>query len=283
MDARAWNANEWLKNNQDEFKQTVFPPLYLSVDVTDQNNLKYVEDSISKQEMFSSFFAQNREDHAKLKRELEKQDLSVVISTMPNQQRAPTVNRAAVKAKFGDVAFLDELFTAPPEIMRMLKNKKGIHDQVVFTKCGVKDVDGMELQRNFKIKTCYLNDGNKLGMVVAKYGNRNVNVGISFCLLCPHGRASHPFNCQGICARLNTRTSHPSPCRSPQSNSAAKTGLSSASTRPRSRGWKGESIRTRLLSLSPLAPTFVPQFAANADLPTCRQPRAGWRRCTILY
>lgn len=86
-DLTVFKANEWLKENaydtelrawnchhftseldllhwycRDKFEHRVFPPLHLLVDVHDQRNSKYVEDVLSKNEVFTTFFTQSRED-----------------------------------------------------------------------------------------------------------------------------------------------------------------------------------------------------------------------------
>ncbi|XP_063311120.1 structural maintenance of chromosomes protein 5 isoform X1 [Pelobates fuscus] len=130
-----YNAVVWLKENKHRFKQNVYQPIMLEINMKDQQHAKYVENHISANDM-RAFVFENKEDMDMFLKEIrDNQRLRVNAVCSPQESfanRNPTRPISELQ-RYGFFSYLRELFDAPPPVMSYLCSQYFVHEVPVGT------------------------------------------------------------------------------------------------------------------------------------------------------
>ena len=125
-----YNALQWLRANQDRFKEPVIEPIMLVVNVKDPSKAKFVEAAIPFRDM-TAFVCQNTEDlHLFLQETRERQKLKINAVQPPSEELSqfkPKKPLSGLKI-FGFQSYLIDLIEAPHAVLRYLCKTSHIHD-----------------------------------------------------------------------------------------------------------------------------------------------------------
>jgi chromosome segregation ATPase len=123
-------ALQWLRTNQDRFKEAVIEPMMLVITVKDPSKAKFVEAAIPFRDM-TAFVCQNTEDlHLFLQETHERQNLKINAVQPPPEELSQFKPKKPLSdlKRFGFQSYLLDLMEAPHAVLRYLCKTSFIHD-----------------------------------------------------------------------------------------------------------------------------------------------------------
>ncbi|KAM5261466.1 structural maintenance of chromosomes protein 5 isoform 4-T4 [Hipposideros larvatus] len=130
-----YDAVLWLRNNRDKFKQGVYEPIMLMINMKDNKNAKYIENHISSNDLRAFVFESQEDMEVFLKEVRDHKKLRVNTVLAPKisyADRAPSISLNELK-QYGFFSYLRELFDAPAPVMSYLCSQYHIHEVPVGT------------------------------------------------------------------------------------------------------------------------------------------------------
>ncbi|XP_024410987.1 structural maintenance of chromosomes protein 5 isoform X2 [Desmodus rotundus] len=130
-----YDAVLWLRNNKDKFKQRVYEPIMLMINMKDHKNAKYIENHIPPNDLRAFVFESQEDMEIFLKEVRDNKKLRVNAVIAPRSSyadRAPSRPLNELK-QYGFFSYLRELFDAPAPVMSYLCSQHHIHDVPVGT------------------------------------------------------------------------------------------------------------------------------------------------------
>ncbi|XP_023608109.1 structural maintenance of chromosomes protein 5 isoform X9 [Myotis lucifugus] len=130
-----YDAVLWLRNNRDKFKQRVYEPIMLTINMKDNKNAKYVENHIPPNDLRAFVFESQEDMEVFLKEVRDNKKLRVNAVIAPRSSyadRAPSRSLNELK-QYGFFSYLRELFDAPAPVMSYLCSQYHIHEVPVGT------------------------------------------------------------------------------------------------------------------------------------------------------
>ncbi|XP_008568269.1 PREDICTED: structural maintenance of chromosomes protein 5 [Galeopterus variegatus] len=130
-----YDAVLWLRNNRDKFKQRVFEPIMLMINMKDNKNAKYIENHISSNDLRAFVFESSEDMEVFLKEVRDNKKLRVNAVIAPKSSyadKAPSRPLSELK-QYGFFSYLRELFDAPDPVMSYLCCQYHIHEVPVGT------------------------------------------------------------------------------------------------------------------------------------------------------
>ncbi|KAK1334458.1 hypothetical protein QTO34_005464 [Cnephaeus nilssonii] len=130
-----YDAVLWLRNNRDKFKQRVYEPIMLMINMKDNKNAKYIENHIPSNDL-RAFVFESQEDMEVFLKEANKNNKQesecCYCSRSSYADRAPSRSLNELK-QYGFFSYLRELFDAPAPVMSYLCSQYHIHEVPVGT------------------------------------------------------------------------------------------------------------------------------------------------------
>ncbi|KXJ22629.1 structural maintenance of chromosomes protein 5 [Exaiptasia diaphana] len=171
MSRDTYNAVMWLRENKDKFKQQVYEPILLQVNMLDVNNAKYLERLISNNDL-RSFVFETREDMNLFLHEVrDKQNLKVNGVTPPPEPLShfkPTRSIDDLK-KWGFHCYIKDMFTAPDAVMKYLCENYRVHDIPLGSDYTAKNAEKVINESGL---TNFFTPSSRYTVKRSKYGNR---------------------------------------------------------------------------------------------------------------
>ncbi|XP_036289723.1 structural maintenance of chromosomes protein 5 isoform X2 [Pipistrellus kuhlii] len=130
-----YDAVLWLRNNRDKFKQGVYEPIMLMINMKDNKNAKYIENHIPSNDLRAFVFESQEDMEIFLKEVRDNKKLRVNAVIAPRNSyadRAPSRSLNELK-QYGFFSYLRELFDAPAPVMSYLCSQYHIHEVPVGT------------------------------------------------------------------------------------------------------------------------------------------------------
>ncbi|XP_044121859.1 structural maintenance of chromosomes protein 5 isoform X2 [Neovison vison] len=130
-----YDAVLWLRNNRDKFKQRVYEPIMLTINMKDNKNAKYIENHISSNDLRAFVFESQEDMEVFLKEIRDNKKLRVNAVIAPKSSyagKAPSRSLNELK-QYGFFSYLRELFDAPDPVMSFLCCHYHIHEVPVGT------------------------------------------------------------------------------------------------------------------------------------------------------
>nr|XP_058928696.1 structural maintenance of chromosomes protein 5 isoform X3 [Kogia breviceps] len=130
-----YDAVLWLRNNRDKFKQRVFEPIMLTINMKDNKNAKYIENHIPSNDLRAFVFESQEDMEVFLKEVRDHKKLRVNAVIAPKSSyadKAPSRPLNELK-QYGFFSYLRELFDAPDPVMSYLCCQYHIHEVPVGT------------------------------------------------------------------------------------------------------------------------------------------------------
>ncbi|XP_045696133.1 structural maintenance of chromosomes protein 5 isoform X2 [Phyllostomus hastatus] len=130
-----YDAVLWLRNNRDRFKQRVYEPIMLMINMKDHKNAKYIENHIPPNDLRAFVFESQEDMEVFLKEVRDNKKLRVNAVIAPRSSyadRAPARPLNELK-QYGFFSYLRELFDAPAPVMSYLCSQYHIHEVPVGT------------------------------------------------------------------------------------------------------------------------------------------------------
>ncbi|XP_024907157.1 structural maintenance of chromosomes protein 5 isoform X3 [Pteropus alecto] len=130
-----YDAVLWLRNNRDKFKQRVYEPIMLTINMKDNRNAKYIENHIPSNDLRAFVFESQEDMEVFLKEVRDNKKLRVNAVIAPKSSyadRAPSRSLNELK-QYGFFSYLRELFDAPAPVMSYLCSQYHIHEVPVGT------------------------------------------------------------------------------------------------------------------------------------------------------
>ncbi|XP_019586163.1 structural maintenance of chromosomes protein 5 isoform X1 [Rhinolophus sinicus] len=130
-----YDAVLWLRNNRDKFKQGVYEPIMLTINMKDNKNAKYIENHIPSNDLRAFVFESQEDMEVFLKEVRDNKKLRVNTVIAPKNSyadRAPSRSLNELK-QYGFFSYLRELFDAPAPVMSYLCSQYHIHEVPVGT------------------------------------------------------------------------------------------------------------------------------------------------------
>ncbi|XP_037013485.2 structural maintenance of chromosomes protein 5 isoform X5 [Artibeus jamaicensis] len=130
-----YDAVLWLRNNRDRFKQRVYEPIMLMINMKDHKNAKYIENHIPPNDLRAFVFESQEDMEVFLKEVRDNKKLRVNAVIAPRSSyadRAPSRPLSELK-QYGFFSYLRELFDAPAPVMSYLCSQYHIHEVPVGT------------------------------------------------------------------------------------------------------------------------------------------------------
>lgn len=130
-----YDAVLWLRNNRDKFKQRVYEPIMLMINMKDHKNAKYIENHIPPNDLRAFVFESQEDMEVFLKEVRDNKKLRVNAVIAPRSSyadRAPSRPLSELK-QYGFFSYLRELFDAPAPVMSYLCSQYHIHEVPVGT------------------------------------------------------------------------------------------------------------------------------------------------------
>ncbi|XP_036116810.1 structural maintenance of chromosomes protein 5 isoform X2 [Molossus molossus] len=130
-----YDAVLWLRNNRDKFKQRVYEPIMLTINMKDNKNAKYIENHIPSNDLRAFVFESQEDMEVFLKEVRDNKKLRVNAVIAPRNSyadRAPSRSLNELK-QYGFFSYLRELFDAPAPVMSYLCSQYHIHEVPVGT------------------------------------------------------------------------------------------------------------------------------------------------------
>ncbi|XP_036917579.1 structural maintenance of chromosomes protein 5 isoform X2 [Sturnira hondurensis] len=130
-----YDAVLWLRNNRDRFKQRVYEPIMLMINMKDHKNAKYIENHIPPNDLRAFVFESQEDMEVFLKEVRDDRKLRVNAVIAPRSSyadRAPSRPLSELK-QYGFFSYLRELFDAPAPVMSYLCSQYHIHEVPVGT------------------------------------------------------------------------------------------------------------------------------------------------------
>ncbi|KAF6127311.1 structural maintenance of chromosomes 5 [Phyllostomus discolor] len=130
-----YDAVLWLRNNRDRFKQRVYEPIMLMINMKDHKNAKYIENHIPPNDLRAFVFESQEDMEVFLKEVRDNKKLRVNAVIAPKSSyadRAPSRPLNELK-QYGFFSYLRELFDAPAPVMSYLCSQYHIHEVPVGT------------------------------------------------------------------------------------------------------------------------------------------------------
>lgn len=130
-----YDAVLWLRNNRDKFKQRVYEPIMLMINMKDNKNAKYIENHIPSNDLRAFVFESQEDMEVFLKEVRDNKKLRVNAVIAPRSSyadRAPSRSLNELK-QYGFFSYLRELFDAPAPVMSYLCSQYHIHEVPVGT------------------------------------------------------------------------------------------------------------------------------------------------------
>uniref|UniRef100_A0A671EF33 Structural maintenance of chromosomes protein 5 n=1 Tax=Rhinolophus ferrumequinum TaxID=59479 RepID=A0A671EF33_RHIFE len=130
-----YDAVLWLRNNRDKFKQGVYEPIMLTINMKDNKNAKYIENHIPSNDLRAFVFESQEDMEVFLKEVRDNKKLRVNTVIAPKSSyadRAPSRSLNELK-QYGFFSYLRELFDAPAPVMSYLCCQYHIHEVPVGT------------------------------------------------------------------------------------------------------------------------------------------------------
>lgn len=137
----AYKVFEWLQQNQQRFREKIFPPMLCEINVKERRNADIVEHAIPTQELFA-FVCQNEADlkmFTELVYDRFKFRINVILApekSVDDFERETLSQYSDLGAKLGiDVTYMKDLIEAPEPIIRYLCGSFNFHRIPVVSKC----------------------------------------------------------------------------------------------------------------------------------------------------
>lgn len=130
-----YDAVLWLRNNRNRFKQRVYEPIMLMINMKDHKNAKYIENHIPPNDLRAFVFESQEDMEVFLKEVRDDKKLRVNAVIAPRSSyadRAPSRPLSELK-QYGFFSYLRELFDAPAPVMSYLCSQYHIHEVPVGT------------------------------------------------------------------------------------------------------------------------------------------------------
>ncbi|XP_054439010.1 structural maintenance of chromosomes protein 5 isoform X2 [Pteronotus mesoamericanus] len=130
-----YDAVLWLRHNRDKFKQRVYEPIMLTINMKDHKNAKYIENHIPSNDLRAFVFESQEDMEVFLKEVRDNKKLRVNAVIAPRSSyadRAPSRPLNELK-QYGFFSYLRELFDAPAPVMSYLCSQYHIHEVPVGT------------------------------------------------------------------------------------------------------------------------------------------------------
>lgn len=130
-----YDAVLWLRNNRDKFKQRVYEPIMLTINMKDNKNAKYIENHIPSNDLRAFVFESQEDMEVFLKEVRDNKKLrvnAVIAPRISYADRAPSRSLNELK-QYGFFSYLRELFDAPAPVMSYLCSQYHIHEVPVGT------------------------------------------------------------------------------------------------------------------------------------------------------
>ncbi|KAM8803761.1 structural maintenance of chromosomes protein 5 isoform 2-T2 [Rhynchonycteris naso] len=130
-----YDAVLWLRSNKDKFKQGVYEPIMLTINMKDNKNAKYIENHIPSNDLRAFVFESQEDMEVFLKEVRDNKKLRVNAVIAPRNsyaERAPSRPLSELK-QYGFFSYLRELFDAPAPVMSYLCSQYHIHEVPVGT------------------------------------------------------------------------------------------------------------------------------------------------------
>ncbi|XP_066224105.1 structural maintenance of chromosomes protein 5 isoform X1 [Saccopteryx leptura] len=130
-----YDAVLWLRSNKDKFKQGVYEPIMLTINMKDNKNAKYIENHIPSNDLRAFVFESQEDMEVFLKEVRDNKKLRVNAVIAPRSsyaEKAPSRPLSELK-QYGFFSYLRELFDAPAPVMSYLCSQYHIHEVPVGT------------------------------------------------------------------------------------------------------------------------------------------------------
>ncbi|XP_066113209.1 structural maintenance of chromosomes protein 5 isoform X2 [Saccopteryx bilineata] len=125
-----YDAVLWLRSNKDKFKQGVYEPIMLTINMKDNKNAKYIENHIPSNDLRAFVFESQEDMEVFLKEVRDNKKLRVNAVIAPRSsyaEKAPSRPLSELK-QYGFFSYLRELFDAPAPVMSYLCSQYHIHE-----------------------------------------------------------------------------------------------------------------------------------------------------------
>ncbi|XP_057576262.1 structural maintenance of chromosomes protein 5 isoform X4 [Hippopotamus amphibius kiboko] len=130
-----YDAVLWLRSNRNRFKQRVFEPIMLTINMKDNKNAKYIENHIPSNDLRAFVFESQEDMEVFLKEVRDNKKLRVNAVIAPKSSyadKAPSRSLNELK-QYGFFSYLRELFDAPDPVMSYLCCQYHVHEVPVGT------------------------------------------------------------------------------------------------------------------------------------------------------
>ncbi|KAK2163851.1 hypothetical protein LSH36_73g01022 [Paralvinella palmiformis] len=162
MHKDTYDAVQWLRANQQRFQGTIYEPMMLLLNVKDPNKAKYLESTVSMNDM-KAFVCENSEDmklFLEIVRGQQKLKVNVIVApTEASNTFQPNQPIAQLK-QYGFQMYLRELFVCPEAVMRYLCKNYHVHKIPVGTDYTKLHVDNV-IKANPNLQTFYTENHKK--------------------------------------------------------------------------------------------------------------------------
>lgn len=150
----AWKAVKWLRQNRLLFKKAVYEPMILSLNVNEQNMMKYVEFIIPKRDLLAMFIFESTDDMELFIQEChEKQKLVVHASAIPtmtlDEFRRESIPIHVIK-QYGMNVYLLDTVQGPDPILRYLCQTIKFHMIPIGNESAMKEIDNITKDTTIK-------------------------------------------------------------------------------------------------------------------------------------
>ncbi|GFR03642.1 structural maintenance of chromosomes protein 5 [Trichonephila clavata] len=163
----------WLQEHQNSFRAPISMPALISIQVTDDENRKFLENAISKRDLLM-FVCEDKQDLERFMNVMKKdKKLSVNVTMVPDENINDFSSPAITghMRKLGMQCFLKDLFIAPESVMRFLCKLSRLHQVPVCNNNAESNVEHI-----LKYNSLFFTPTERITGKRSQYGNRNLSV-----------------------------------------------------------------------------------------------------------
>ncbi|XP_067932428.1 structural maintenance of chromosomes protein 5-like isoform X2 [Watersipora subatra] len=173
-DRDTYNAIMWLRGNRSKFEGIIYEPPLMTLNVRDRANAKYIENSISFNNM-KTFICMKSSDHEKFYRQVREEhgliiNAAVILHENPDRYQPPSpIHRYS---HYGFHSYLKDMVEAPDPVLAYLCELSQLHKIPVGDRRVNSYID--EIPQQCSGITRYMSDSHSYSYTRSLYGDRNV-------------------------------------------------------------------------------------------------------------